>query len=65
MHVTSTQDAVQPEASIMQYLLYDRVSLPSISVAFLVELSMAAMRDACSLQLFSRAALYRVCTHHC
>ena len=44
------------------HLLYCRDSLLIISVAFFVELSMAAMRDACSLQLFSSRALYRVCS---
>lgn len=39
-------------------LLYKRVRLSSISLAFLVELSMAAIRLACSLQLFSQTALY-------
>ncbi len=34
--------------------------MPSISLAFLVDDSMAAMRDACSLQLFSISALYSV-----
>ena len=44
------------------HLLYERVSLASISFAFLVEDSMAAMREACSLQLFSSMPLYRTCT---
>ena len=37
------------------------MSFSSISLAFLVELSMALMRDACSLQLFSSIALFIVC----
>ena len=36
-------------------------TLPSISPAFLVEFSIALMRDACSLQLFSSMQLNRVC----
>ena len=39
------------------HLLYESVSLFSISPALLVEFSMADMRDACSLQLFSSIAL--------
>lgn len=38
------------------------MSLDSISVAFFVELSIALMREACSLQLFSSSALYIICT---
>ena len=44
------------------YLLYDRVRRSSISLAFFVELSMALIRDACSLQLFSSRALFSVCS---
>lgn len=36
-------------------------TFPSISPAFLVEFSMALMRDDCSEQLFSSMLLYRVC----
>ena len=35
--------------------------MASISVAFLVDDSIALMRDACSLQLFSSSALYIIC----
>jgi hypothetical protein len=45
------------------YLLYVSVSFSRISVAFLVEFSMADMRAACSLQLFSITALYKTCRH--
>ena len=40
------------------------MSLPSISFAFFVDDSMAAIRDACSLQLFSSSPLYStwICT---
>lgn len=37
------------------------LTLPSISPAFLVEFSIALMRDDCSEQLFSSIALYSVC----
>ena len=46
-----------PWSSGVTHLLYDSVSFSSISDAFFVELSMADMRDACSLQLFSVMAL--------
>ena len=45
------------------HLLYDRVSFSNISEAFLVELSIADMREACSLQLFSVIALYMTCMY--
>lgn len=37
------------------------LTLPSISPAFLVEFSIALMRDDCSEQLFSSMQLYSVC----
>ena len=49
--------------STCAHLLYESVSLPSISFAFFVDDSMAAMRDACSLQLFSRSPLYSTWMH--
>ena len=39
-------------------------TLPSISPAFLVEFSMALMREDCSEQLFSSMQLYSVCGEH-
>ncbi len=48
------RQSMQAQAS---HLLYISVSLPRISPALLDEFSMADMRDACSLQLFSNIAL--------
>ena len=50
-----------PGTGLRAHLLYDRVSFSNISEAFLVELSIADMREACSLQLFSVIALYMTC----
>lgn len=47
------------------HLLYDSVSELSISPALLVEFSMADMREACSLQLFSSIALCSACGRAC
>lgn len=41
--------------------LQTSLTLPSISPAFLVEFSMALMREDCSEQLFSSMQLYSVC----
>ena len=60
-HHRQTEGTSYKTWEAQEHLLYDRVRRSSISLAFFVELSMALMRDACSLQLFSSSALFSVC----
>ena len=62
LHLRKSLSVPQVHTCCRAHLLYDSVSFSSISDAFLVEFSMACMRDAFSLQLFSDMALKSICT---